>query len=252
MCGRITDRKIVTYGFNQLADIRADNVRMTEEGSVYDVTVNDRVTGEARVLKGIRLPMPGRHNVQNSLVVFAMAQEMGIADDIVRKALSGFAGVRRRFTKVGEAGGISIIDDYAHHPVEISAVLEAAQEISAGRVIAVVQPHRYSRLANLFDEFCTCFNNADSVIVADIYAAGEDPIDGIGRDALVEGLRRHGQREVVALAGPEHLAAVVAAQAKAGDLVICLGAGNITAWAQALPDELSKLVAERTLREVGK
>jgi len=136
--------------------------------------------------------------------------------------------------------------------VEISAVLEAAAEISSGRVIAVMQPHRYSRIANLFDEFCTCFSNADLVIVADIYAAGEDPIEGIDRDALVEGLRRHGQRDVVALAGPEHLAAIVAAQAKDGDIVICLGAGNITAWANALPDELSKLVAERTLREVGR
>ncbi len=252
MCGRITDRKIVTYGFNQLADIRADNVRMSEEGSVYDVTIRDRASGETRLIKGIRLAMPGSHNVQNSLVVFAVAQEMGIADDIVRKALSGFAGVRRRFTKVGQAGGISIIDDYAHHPVEISAVLEAAAEISSGRVIAVMQPHRYSRIANLFDEFCTCFSNADLVIVADIYPAGEDPIEGIDRDALVEGLRRHGQRDVVALAGPEHLAAILAAQAKDGDLVICLGAGNITAWANALPDELSKLVAERTLREVGR
>ena len=252
LCGRITDRRLVTYGFNQLADIRGENVRISEDGAVFEVLSSDRLPEGGRSLDGIRLAMPGRHNVQNSLAVFAVAQEMGISDDLVRKALANFAGVRRRFTKVGQVGGISIIDDYAHHPVEITAVLEAARAVTAGRVVAVMQPHRYSRLANLFEEFCTCFSNADSVIVADIYAAGEDPIEGIDRDALVEGLRRHGHRDVSALAGPEHLAAVIAAQAHEGDLVICMGAGNITTWAQALPEELAKLVDERTLREVGK
>jgi UDP-N-acetylmuramate--alanine ligase len=188
-----------------------------------------------------RLPMLGNHNVQNALAAIAVATEMEISEQQIKTALAGFAGVKRRFTKTGDTGGITIIDDYGHHPVEIAAVLKAARQAGARDVVAVVQPHRYSRLATLFEEFCTCMNDAGTVIVADVYPAGEAPIEGVDRDALVEGLRARGHRSVVPLSDPSHLAEMVHSIARHGDFVICLGAGSITNWANALPGELQVL-----------
>lgn len=246
MIGRITDRRVVTYGFSPQADVRAVNVRFDARGAIFDVQSTDRIrTGETMTISDVRLPMFGRHNVQNSLVVAAIAREMGFDGDIVKKALGSFGGVKRRFTITGEAAGITVVDDYGHHPVEISAVLSAARlatgERPEAKVVAVVQPHRYTRLRDLFEDFCSCFNDADTVIVADVYAAGEAPIDGVSRDALVEGLRNRGHRRVLALPNAEALAGLVAQEASAGDLVVCLGAGNITSWANALPGELQAL-----------
>ena len=241
MIPRLSDRKIVTYGMSPQADIRALEVSLDATGASFDVVVADRGAGEKRRLSGLRLPMLGAHNVQNALAAIAVANEMGIDDDDVRRALADFAGVKRRFTKTGEAHGITVIDDYAHHPVEIAAVLKAARAATDGNVIAVVQPHRYTRLNHLFEDFCTCFNNADAVIVAEIYPAGEPPIEGIDRDALVKGLHAHGHRNVVPLAEPEGLASAVHHIARPGDLVICLGAGSITKWAQSLPAALDRL-----------
>jgi len=191
----------------------------------------------------MRLPMLGVHNVVNALAVVAVAMELDIDEQVLRQALAGFAGVKRRFTKTGEAGGVTVIDDYAHHPVEIAAVLAAARTVANGRVVAVVQPHRYSRLRDLLEDFCTCFNDADTVIVADVYAAGEQPIEGIDKAALVAGLQAHGHRDVLALDGESALAGLVRGVAKPGDMVICLGAGTVTAWAHALPGELAALAS---------
>jgi UDP-N-acetylmuramate--alanine ligase len=238
---RFSERRVVTYGFSPQAEIRAVDVNLGRDGARYDVAIVDRRNNTTRTISGLTLPMFGRHNVQNSLAVVAVAQELKIDDQLLREALAGFKGVKRRFTKIGEAHGITIIDDYAHHPVEIAAVLSAARDATAGRVIAVVQPHRYSRLANLFNEFCTCFNDADAVIVADVYPAGEAPIPGASRDALVEGLRARGHRNVLPLASPAALAATVESIAKPGDLVVCLGAGSITNWAANLPTEIEQL-----------
>ena len=240
MIPRFSERRISTYGFSPQADIRAINVELGREGARYDVVIADRRLNTSRTITGLTLPMFGRHNVQNSLAAVAVARELRLGDDILRAALAEFKGVKRRFTKIGEARGITVIDDYAHHPVEIAAVLSAARDATAGKVIAVVQPHRYTRLANLFVEFCTCFNDADTVIVADVYAAGEAPIEGASRDALVEGLRARGHRQVLPLNSPAELAATVAGIAKSGDLVVCLGAGSITNWAATLPAELEK------------
>ena len=189
-----------------------------------------------------KLPMLGNHNVSNALAAIAVATEMEIDEAQIKAALAGFAGVKRRFSKTGEAGGITVIDDYGHHPVEIAAVLKAARQAGARDVVAVVQPHRYSRLHTLFEEFCTCMNDAGTVIVADVYAAGEEPIEGVDRDALVEGLRARGHRQVVALSDPAHLAEMVCAVARQGDFVICLGAGSITHWAAALPGQVQALM----------
>jgi UDP-N-acetylmuramate--alanine ligase len=238
---RLSERRIVTYGFSPQAEIRAVDVNLGRDGAHYDVVIVDRRNNSTRTISGLTLPMFGRHNVQNSLAVVAVAQELKIDDQLLREALAGFKGVKRRFTKVGEAHGITIIDDYAHHPVEIAAVLSAARDATAGRVIAVVQPHRYSRLHSLFNEFCTCFNDADAVVVADVYAAGEAPIEGASRDALVEGLRARGHRNVLPLASPAALAATIESIAKPGDLVVCLGAGSITNWAANLPAEIDQL-----------
>ena len=240
----ISDRKIVTYGLSAQADVRAVDIAVTEAGTVFDVMIADRNTDAIRTLERIELAMLGEHNVQNALAAIAVASEMGIEDEVLRQSLAGFSGIKRRFTKTGEFAGITVIDDYGHHPVEITAVLKASRDAYSGSIIAVVQPHRYSRLEALFEDFCTCFNDADTVIVADIYAAGETPIEGVSRDRLVEGLRTHGHRNVVALDNPEALAPLVLDIAKRGDLVLCLGAGSITNWAQALPGELERLAGE--------
>jgi UDP-N-acetylmuramate--alanine ligase len=241
MIPRLSERRIVTYGLNAQADVRAVNLVMGRDGARYDAILTKRKTGDTRTIERLFLPMFGEHNVQNSLAAIAVADEMGLDDDTVRAALAGFKGVRRRFTKTGEWNGVTVIDDYGHHPVEIAAVLRAARGTAQGNVIAVVQPHRFTRVASLFAEFCTCFNDADTVLMADIYPAGEAPIPGIDRDALVAGLRARGHRNVLALASPAELAPQIAALAQPGDFVVCLGAGSITQWANALPDELEKL-----------
>ena len=241
LIARVPDRKIVSYGFSPQALIRATNVKIGQGGARFDVVITDRTTGTSRIIDDVRLPMYGEHNVQNALAAIVCANELGLSDEVVRKALGDFSGVKRRFTKTGEAKGITVIDDYGHHPVEIAAVLKAARSATAGNVIAVVQPHRYSRLSSLFAEFCTCFNDADTVIVADVYAAGEQPIAGADRDSLLTGLQEHGHRNVIALPKAADLAGIVAEIANSGDMVVCLGAGNITQWAHALPAELDAL-----------
>jgi UDP-N-acetylmuramate--alanine ligase len=242
LIGRIEDRRIVTYGVSPQADYRAGNIRVEGGGLSFEVEVTDRSGAVGAQIEGLHLPMLGRHNALNATAAIAVAREMGLDEDGIRKALAGFSGVKRRFTRTGEAGGIAVIDDYGHHPVEIAAVLAAARQAGQGRVVAVVQPHRYTRLHDLFEQFCTCFNDADTVIVADVYAAGEQPIEGADRDHLVEGLRARGHRHVLALPGAEQLAGMVLDLAGPGDLVVCLGAGNITAWANALPGELQALL----------
>jgi len=237
------DRRIVTYGFSPQADVRAEKVITDRMGATFEVVVQDRVTGRGRTLQPFRLPMLGSHNVQNALAAIAIGVEMDIDEGAIRSALAGFKGVKRRFTRVGETGGITVIDDYGHHPVEIAAVLKAARQAGARDVIAVVQPHRYTRLASLFEDFCTCMNDAGTVIVADVYPAGEAPIEGIDKDALVEGLRARGHRSVVPLPGPDSLSEMLHAIARPGDYVVCLGAGNITNWAHALPEQLAALQA---------
>lgn len=242
----LTDRTIVTYGFNPQADVQATNIRTGSSGSTFDVRFapNAGDGDDEVILKDVFLPMLGQHNVQNSLAALAIARKMGMAAASMKNALSNFSGVKRRFTKTGEAGGITVIDDYGHHPVEIQAVLKAARQAvdgTSGKVIAVMQPHRYTRLSSLFDDFCTAFNDADTVIVADVYAAGETPIEGADKNALVKGLTACGHKNVTALADPESLPALVADIATRGDYVICLGAGDITKWAYALPAKLEEI-----------
>jgi UDP-N-acetylmuramate--alanine ligase len=241
MIPRLSDRRIVTYGFSPQADVRAERIITDRMGATFEVTVTDRATGRVRNMKPFRLPMLGQHNVQNALAAIAIGVEMEVDEGTIRSALAGFKGVKRRFTRTGEAGGITVIDDYGHHPVEIAAVLKAARQAGARDVVAVVQPHRYSRLQSLFEDFCTCMNDAGTVIVADVYAAGEQPIEGMDKDALVEGLRARGHRSVVPLPGPDSLPEMIHAIARSGDYVVCLGAGNITAWAHALPGQLNDL-----------
>ena len=241
LVGKIEDRRIITYGENPQADVRLLDLTPNGGASRFKVAFRDRKAETAHEIDDLMLPMPGRHNALNATAAIAVAHELGLPDDVIRKALAGFGGVRRRFTKTGEHNGITVIDDYGHHPVEIAAVLKAARESTGNRVIAVVQPHRYTRLQSLFEEFCTCFNDADTVVVAEVYPAGETPIAGIDRDNFVLGLRAHGHREAVALPDAASLARVVHEIAKPGDYVVCLGAGNITQWAYALPGELKAL-----------
>jgi UDP-N-acetylmuramate--alanine ligase len=238
LVGRIEDHRIITYGENPQADVRLVDISHAGGTSLFTVLFRDCAGKALHEIKNIALPMPGRHNALNATAAIAVAHELGVADDVIRDALSKFGGVRRRFTRTGIWNGVSIIDDYGHHPVEIAAALRAARESTKGQVIAVVQPHRYTRLAALFEQFCTCFNDADAVIVANVYPAGEAPIAGADRDSLVQGLRTHGHRRVVALDSPEQLASLVAGMAQPGDYVVCLGAGSITQWAYALPGEL--------------
>lgn len=240
MIGHINDRRLITYGISPQAEVRGENLRNRPGGVEFDVTIATR-SENSRTLKALLLPMVGAHNVQNALAAIAIANEMGIDDATIAKGLKAFSGVKRRFTKTGEVGGVTVIDDYGHHPVEITAVLTAARSVAQGKVIAVVQPHRYSRLRDLFEEFCTCFNDADTVIVSHVHAAGEATIEGINRDALVQGMRTRGHRQVIALKDPTDLARLVHEAADTGDIVICLGAGSITSWAHALPEELQAL-----------
>ncbi|MDP3660116.1 UDP-N-acetylmuramate--L-alanine ligase [Phenylobacterium sp.] len=239
MAARVENRRVIPYGVNPQAEVRAENITMGPDGSRFDA-VFDPHDPQIQVERwdDLHLPMAGHHNVMNSLAAIAVARELGVGQDNIRKGLTGFAGVGRRFTTVGVARGVRIIDDYGHHPVEIAAVLRAARAVTSGRVVAVVQPHRYSRLHDLFQEFCACFNDADVVVVSDVYTAGETPIEGANRDALVEGLRRFGHRRALPLSGAYDLARVVGEEAREGDLVVCLGAGDITAWAHALPAQL--------------
>jgi len=253
----VLDRKIVTYGFSPQADVRAVNLRGGADGARFDVVLTDRSSGATETLKDLFLPMFGRHNVQNALAAIAIGHEMGIGGETLHHALATFAGVRRRFTRTGSWNGVTVIDDYGHHPVEIAAVLGGAREVAGGnKVIAVVQPHRFSRLRALFDDFCTCFNDADEVLVADVYPAGEAPLPGVDRDALVDGLRTHGHRHVAPLSGPEALPGLIASVAQPGDLVVCLGAGTISAWANALPGQLlaqaGGKTVERATRSAGR
>jgi len=238
LIGRIEDRRVITYGFSPQADVRAVDVSAAGDEMHFDVEIGGRDENDAQRIEGFVLPMLGEHNVLNALAAIAVAHEMGVPDDESRAGLARFGGVKRRFTKTGEARGITVIDDYGHHPVEIAAVLKAARQATEGKVIAVVQPQRYTRLASLFEEFCACFNDADHVIVAEVYAAGEEPIESADRDALVGGMRARGHRDVTALTDIALLAPLVSELATAGDLVVCLGAGTITAWANALPQEL--------------
>ncbi|MFO7757033.1 MAG: UDP-N-acetylmuramate--L-alanine ligase [Roseovarius sp.] len=239
LVGRITDRRVITYGFNAQADLRAVNLRYARGVAHFEIALQ----AEGLMIEGCTLPMPGDHNVSNALSAVAVARHLGMKRDEIRAALAAFEGVNRRFTRVGEVGGVTVIDDYGHHPVEIAAVLRAARQATEGRVIAVHQPHRYSRLSSLFDEFCACFNEADVVGITPVYGAGEDPIPGAARDDLVAGLKRHGHRHATALDDEDDLERLVRAEARPGDMVVCLGAGTITAWANGLPDRLARAVA---------
>jgi UDP-N-acetylmuramate--alanine ligase len=243
LVGSIEDHRIVTYGENPQADVRLVDVSHAGGTSLFTVLFRETAARPVHEIKNIALPMPGRHNALNATAAIAIAHELGVADETIRLAFAKFGGVRRRFTRTGIWNGVTIIDDYGHHPVEIAAVLRAARESTKGRVLAVVQPHRFTRLAALFDQFCTCFNDADTVIVANVYPAGETPIAGVDRDALVQGLRTHGHRHVIALDAPEMLAQLVVDAVEPGDYVVCLGAGSITQWAYALPAELAALGA---------
>lgn len=236
LVGRITDRRVRTFGFNAQADVRAVNLTYKAGVAHFDIALQY----ENEMIEGCTLPMPGDHNVSNALAAVAVSRHLGMTGDEIRAALAGFKGVNRRFTRVGEVDGVAIIDDYGHHPVEIAAVLKAARQACEGRVIAVHQPHRYSRLHSLFEDFCSCFHDADVVAIADVFGAGEDPIEGAGRDDLVAGLIRHGHRHARALLSEDDLERLVREQARPGDMVVCLGAGTISAWANGLPLRLQK------------
>ncbi|MCB1516682.1 MAG: UDP-N-acetylmuramate--L-alanine ligase, partial [Hyphomicrobiaceae bacterium] len=238
LVGDIEDRRVVSYGTNPQADVRIINLRAERGASHFDVVVRDRRTGDERSITDIELPMPGQHNVLNATAAIVVADQLGVSADDIRSGLKSFGGVKRRFTRVGEVGGVTIIDDYGHHPVEIAAVLSAARQSADNEVIAVVQPHRYSRLESLMDEFSACFNDADCVIVAPVYAAGESPIEGVDHHALAAEMRARGHRDVRTIESDAELAPMIGERASAGDYVVCLGAGNITAWAAQLPGQL--------------
>jgi len=239
LVSKIVDRRIVTYGENPQADVRFSNLRMDGATSVFDVTIRDRKSGTVTEMRELRLPMPGRHNVSNATAAITVAHEFGMDAEAIKSGLSSFGGVKRRFTPTGTWNGVHIFDDYGHHPVEIKAVLHAARAAAGeGQVIAVMQPHRYSRLHDLFDDFAACFNEAETVLVAPVYAAGEQPMDGVGSAELVARMKAGGHRDARLIDGPEAVAPVIREIAKSGDFVVFLGAGNITQWAYALPKEL--------------
>ena len=241
LVSKIEDRRIITYGQNPQADARFTDLRIEGGHSRFSVEIRDRVTGEETIIPALELPMPGRHNVSNATAAVAVAHRLGIPAEAIRKGLVGFGGVKRRFTRTGDFNGVTIYDDYGHHPVEIMAVLRAAREGAAGKVVAVMQPHRYSRLHSLFPDFCKAFNDADTVLIADVYPAGEQPIEGADKEHLVSGIKAAGHRDARALASPASLAGAIASIARPGDMVVCLGAGNITQWAYALPGQLKAL-----------
>jgi UDP-N-acetylmuramate--alanine ligase len=239
LVSRIEDRRVVTYGENPQADVRFENVSMKNGTAMFDAVIRSRKGGDTKRIEGLSLPMPGRHNVSNATAAIAVANELGIPAEAIRKGLLGFGGVKRRFTLTGEWNGVKVFDDYGHHPVEIKAVLKAARESCSGHVIAIAQPHRYTRLRDLFNEFASCFNDADTVMVAPVYAAGEEPIEGASSEALVTRIRAGGHRDARNVSGPAEIAPIVRDLARPGDFVVFLGAGNITQWAYALPGELA-------------
>lgn len=243
LMAKTQDRRIITYGFNPQADVKAVNMRVDASGQYFDVEFRSHQQGESEVMTNMFLPMFGKHNLSNSLAALAVARELNMTEEMMRTGLASFGGVKRRFTKTGETHGITIIDDYGHHPVEIAATLACARQALSqpdARVIAVVQPHRFTRVRDLFEEFCKCFNDAEMVLVADIYTAGEDPIEGINRDALIAGMRAHGHRDVQAVESESALAAQLASIARSGDFIVCLGAGSISAWAAKLPEQIEQ------------
>ncbi|WP_449395288.1 UDP-N-acetylmuramate--L-alanine ligase [Devosia riboflavina] len=244
LVGEIRDRRVITYGRNPQADVRLLDIENRDGVQHFSVEIRDRIRQTQLRIDGLELPMPGIHNALNATAAIAVADQLHVPAEAIRKGLKGFTGVKRRFTKTGEVGGVTVIDDYGHHPVEIAAVLKAARQSARRDVVAVVQPHRYSRVHDLFDDFAACFNDADTVIVAPIYAAGEQPLPGVTHEELVNRIRARGHRDARVLNKPEDLAALIASRVENGDYVVCLGAGNITQWAAALPGELSKLMGE--------
>ncbi|HEY1613234.1 MAG TPA: UDP-N-acetylmuramate--L-alanine ligase [Rhizomicrobium sp.] len=245
MVGRIEDRRLITYGMSPQADVRASNVSFSEGAARFDVSILDRLSGRERLLSQIDLPMPGEHNVQNALAAIAVAQALGIDDATIRVALGRFAGVKRRFTRVGQWNGAAIIDDYAHNPFKIAAAVRAARQAYAGPIIAVVQPHRFTRLRDTFEQFSTCLYEAETAVIAPVYPAGEQPIAGFDRDSFADSLRAHGHRNVLTIDGPDDLGPLVAGLVKPGGAIVCLGAGSITQWAAGLEAALNRLEAQR-------
>ncbi len=235
MVNRITGRRVLTFGLNETADVRGYNLHHRDGSVHFDIDLQE----ESQTIKNCRLPMPGAHNVTNALGAVGIARHLGIGVDQIREGLAGFKGVNRRFTTVGDVDGITIIDDYAHHPVEIAATLNAARKIAKGRVIAIHQPHRFTRLQHHFEAFCTCFQDADVVGIADVFAAGEAPLDGATRDALVAGIRDQGQKATYPIKAQADLVKFVQNHARSGDIVLCMGAGTISAWATSLLTGLS-------------
>ncbi|SIQ20937.1 UDP-N-acetylmuramate--L-alanine ligase [Rhizobium sp. RU20A] len=244
MVSKIEDRKVITYGENPQADVRFHNVRIDRGTSTFDVEIRRRRTGKVIQLKDLKLPMPGRHNVSNATAAIAVANRLGISAEAIAKGISAFGGVKRRFTFTGEWNGVNVYDDYGHHPVEIRAVLRAAREACSGRIIAVHQPHRYSRLSSLFEDFAACFNEADTVLISPVYAAGEEPIEGASAEELVSRMKAGGHRDARTIEGPDAIPPIVASIAQPGDFVVLLGAGSITYWAQALPRDLEALAGK--------
>ncbi len=243
MVGRIVDRRLITYGTSPQADVRATGITFSEGAARFDVTILDRRSGREMQMPDVVLPMPGEHNVQNALAAIAVAHALGIGEEKIREALTRFAGVKRRFTRVGQWHGAAIIDDYAHNPFKIAAAIKAARQAYTGPIIAVVQPHRYTRLRDTFEQFSTCLYEADTAIIAPVYPAGEQPIPGIDRDAYADSLRAHGHRHVLTLDTPTDLARVVAPLARPGGAIVCLGAGSISHWAADLERALNDLEA---------
>ncbi|HEY4202651.1 MAG TPA: UDP-N-acetylmuramate--L-alanine ligase [Devosiaceae bacterium] len=244
LVGKIRDRRVITYGRNPQADVRLVDLEIADGVSHFAVEIRDRIRQTHLRIEGLELPMPGEHNVLNATAAIAVADQLKVPAEAIRKGLKNFSGVKRRFTKTGVVNGITIIDDYGHHPVEIASVLRAARQSTRRDVIAVVQPHRYSRLHDLFDEFSACFNDADTVIIAPIYAAGENPIPGVTHEELATRIRARGHRDARVISSPDELAPLIADRAVAGDYVVFLGAGNITQWAAALPGELATLLGK--------
>lgn len=244
LVGQIRDRRVITYGRNPQADVRLVDLETHDGASHFAVEIRDRIRMTHLRIEGLELPMPGEHNALNATAAIAVADQLKVPAEAIRKGLKNFSGVKRRFTRTGTVGGITIIDDYGHHPVEIAAVLKAARQTAKRDVIAVVQPHRYSRLHDLFNDFATCFNDADTVIVAPVYAAGEAPIEGVTHEELVARIRARGHRDARVIDRPEALAPLLASRAADGDYIVCLGAGSITQWAAALPGELGALLGK--------